>query len=346
MSKLRLKFIQAWVDRDGRAHHYFRRPGFPLVRLPGMIGSAEFMAAYQQALAVAPQPIGADRSRPGTVSAAIMTYYQSRAFRTLKGGTPAMRRAILERFREAHGDKLIAAMPPKFVAAMLDSMQPHAARNWLKALRHLMAHCVATGQIAEHKNPTLGIKAKVPALRWSSLVDRGRDRRNSRRTIRSAASRGSRSRCCSTPRSDGATCSASGRQHVRGDQISVRQEKTGKPLAIPVHPALRAVLDATPCGHLTFLTSRTGRPYAPSDFSDQFRQWCDAAGLPHCSMHGLRKAACQAVGGSRRDTAPDHVGHRSQDAGDGRALHRSGRARAAGARRYGDARRKGHNGLE
>ena len=29
--------------------------------------------------------------------------------------------------------------------------QPHAARNWLKALRHLMAHCVAAGLIAEHK---------------------------------------------------------------------------------------------------------------------------------------------------------------------------------------------------
>jgi hypothetical protein len=83
------------------------------------------------------------------MSAAIMTYYQSRTFRTLKGGTPAIRRAILERFREAHGDKLIAAMPPKLVPAMLETMQPHAARNWLKALRHLMAHCVATDMIED-----------------------------------------------------------------------------------------------------------------------------------------------------------------------------------------------------
>src|SRR5262249_62116164 len=46
-STFRLKFVQAWADRDGRAHFYFRRAGYPRVRLPGLIGPAEFMAAYQ-----------------------------------------------------------------------------------------------------------------------------------------------------------------------------------------------------------------------------------------------------------------------------------------------------------
>ena len=50
MSRIRLKYVQAWVDREGRAHHYFRRRGFPRVRLPGLPGSADFMAAYQAAL--------------------------------------------------------------------------------------------------------------------------------------------------------------------------------------------------------------------------------------------------------------------------------------------------------
>src|SRR5262249_46397618 len=45
-----------------------------------------------------------------------------------------------------------------------------------------------------------------------------------------------------------------GRQHVRDGLIHVRQSKTGATLAIPVHPDLRAVLDATPADHLTFLT--------------------------------------------------------------------------------------------
>ena len=39
----------------------------------------------------------------------VLLYYQSRAFRTLKGGTPAMRRAILERFPQLAD---LTIMPP------------------------------------------------------------------------------------------------------------------------------------------------------------------------------------------------------------------------------------------
>jgi integrase len=44
-----------------------------------------------------------------------------------------------------------------------------------------------------------------------------------------------------------------GRQRIRNDLISVRQQKTGTPLLIPVHPALRTAIEAMPSGHLTFL---------------------------------------------------------------------------------------------
>jgi integrase len=59
---------------------------------------------------------------------------------------------------------------------------------------------------------------------------------------------------------------------------------------------LRAVLDVTPSEHLTFLVTTTGKPYGGNAFSEQFRKWCDAAGLPtHCKPHGLRKAACRRL---------------------------------------------------
>jgi integrase len=87
-----------------------------------------------------------------------------------------------------------------------------------------------------------------------------------------------------------------GRQHVRDGVLVVRQEKTGVTLAIPVHPALHAILDATPSGHLTFLTTRTSKPYVANDFTEQFRVWCNEAGLPaKCKVHGLRKAACRRL---------------------------------------------------
>jgi integrase len=84
-----------------------------------------------------------------------------------------------------------------------------------------------------------------------------------------------------------------GRQHIRDGVLTVRQKKTGMTLAIPVHPDLAAIIAATPVGHLTLLVTQTGKSYGANDFSEMFRSWCDAAGMPgHCVFHGLRKAAC------------------------------------------------------
>jgi len=83
-----------------------------------------------------------------------------------------------------------------------------------------------------------------------------------------------------------------GRQHIRDGELAVRQGKTNAALLIPVLPELQAIIDATPTGHLTLLVTKTGKSYGANDFSEQFRKWCDDAGLPpECSFHGLRKAA-------------------------------------------------------
>src|SRR5262249_35876112 len=85
-------------------------------------------------------------------------------------------------------------------------------------------------------------------------------------------------------------------KHVGGGGVNGKEEKTDKRLAIRVHPESRAVLDATPSEHLTFLVTATGRPYGPNHFSETFREWCDAAGLPkRRTAHGLRKAACRRL---------------------------------------------------
>ena len=42
------------------------------------------------------------------------------------------------------------------------------------------------------------------------------------------------------------------------------------------------------------MVTTTGKPYGGNHFSESFREWCDAAGLPkRCSAHGVRKAACR-----------------------------------------------------
>jgi integrase len=85
-----------------------------------------------------------------------------------------------------------------------------------------------------------------------------------------------------------------GRQHVRDNWLTFTQQKNRKrkpiSLSIPIVPALQAIVAASPCGDLTFLVTEFGRPFTPAGFGNKFREWCDQAGLRHCSAHGLRKA--------------------------------------------------------
>ena len=293
MSRLRLKYVHAFVDHDGRPRHYFRRKGFKLTPLPGVPGSAEFMAAYQATLdAATPVEIGATkRSSPGSLSAAIAAYYSSLEFRALTGGTPAKRRAILETFREQHGDKPVRLLPRKFIVHMLSTMKPHAARNWLKAVRGLTQFCLAHEMIGD--DPTLGIKSKVPRSdghhTWTE---------DEIAQFEAAHQIGTKAHLALalglyTVQRRGDVVRM-GPQHIRDGWLHVRQQKTGKPLELPVRDELRAAIDATRCGHLTFLITKNGKSYGADDFSDQFRKWCNAAGLPtRCTFHGLRKAGCR-----------------------------------------------------
>jgi hypothetical protein len=50
MTRLKLPFIKEYQDRHGRVRRYVRRRGRPNVPLPGVPGSAEFMAAYEAAI--------------------------------------------------------------------------------------------------------------------------------------------------------------------------------------------------------------------------------------------------------------------------------------------------------
>jgi hypothetical protein len=156
------RYVQSFVDRKtGAVFHYFRRRGYRRVRLRGLPGSREFMEAYQRALDSQQAPVGATRTKAGTVNAAIIGYYDSMMFfGSLAQSTQAIRRQILERFRVDHGDKPIALLPKKFIVLSLDRLKPSVAVNWLTAIRHLMQYAVSANLC--ESDPTQGIKLKTP----------------------------------------------------------------------------------------------------------------------------------------------------------------------------------------
>ncbi len=58
-----------------------------------------------------------------------------------------MRRAILQRFRDEHGDKRLRKLQPEHVARLIGKLRPYAQRNMLKTLRGLMSFALTEGLI-------------------------------------------------------------------------------------------------------------------------------------------------------------------------------------------------------
>jgi len=293
------KYVQAWVDdRDGRAYYYLRRRGFPRVRLPGLPWSPTFMAAYEAAMSGPRTAIGAGRIKPGSVSAVVAEYFDSQQFFTSKSaGTQRMRRGILERFRAAYGDRPFALLPPEWIEALLDSKPPHAARSWLVTLRSLCEFAVKRRYL--RTNPTANIKLRaIKGDGFHCWTDAEIAQFEAHHSIGTKPRLALALLLYTTQRRSDVV--RMGRQHIRetpdGPALYVKQRKTGVELLIPIHPELAAVLDATPSEHLTFLVTATGKPYGDNHFSESFREWCDAAGLPkRCTAHGLRKASCRRL---------------------------------------------------
>jgi integrase len=298
MARIKLEHVNGIKDRYGKVRYYFRRRGFKNMRLPGIPGSAEFNAAYADALATmatARLEIGAARAEPGSVGAAVAGYLNSGHFIGLAEGTRRGRRRVLEAFAGEHGDKRVASLQPVHIERMLaaKARTPGAALNFLIALRGLMYFAKMVGLRAD--DPTKDVRrpqrrsagiypwTEEDIARFEATHAPGtRERLALALLLYTAQRRGDVLRM--------------GRQHVRNGLVEVRQQKTGTALAIPVHAELRAVLDATPLDQMTFLVTRFGRPFSPVGFSNWFKAACRKAGLPKpASVHGLRKAAARRL---------------------------------------------------
>jgi integrase len=290
------KFVHGFIDRHGKPRFYFRRPGFKRIALPGLPWSPNFMAAYEAAMTGTPRrDLGAARSKAGTVAAAVAGYFGSAAFATGAETTRRTRRQILEKFRAEHGDKGIVTLGKAHVERMVSARAatPGAALNFLGALRALMRHAVISGLRAD--DPTVGVRGpKYRSGGFYTWTEGDIAAFEAKHPI------GTRARLAlalllytAQRRADVVQM---GRQHLRDGLLHIRQSKTGRQLAIPLHPELQAVLDATPAANLTFLATRDGRTFQPDSFTHWFKRRCQEAGLPpRASVHGLRKAACRRL---------------------------------------------------
>jgi integrase len=254
------------------------------------------MEAYQAALAAsAPRgDIGKGRVVAGTVAALVAAYANSAHFKhEIAPETRRTQWAILQRFRNEHGEKRVAILRREHVAAILASKKPYPQRNWLKALRPMMQFAVSIGMIAVDPTESLKVSVRTGGDGFQAWGD------DEIAAFRRHHALGTRARlafelliCTVQRRGD---VIRMGPQHVRGGLLHVRQSKTSTKLALPILPELEDALDAAPSGHLTFLTTAYGKPFSAAGFGNWFRDVCNEAGLSGFSAHKLRKAGCRRL---------------------------------------------------
>jgi integrase len=162
---------------------------------------------------------------------------------------------------------------------MIGRLKPYAQRNMLKTLRALVTFALAEGLI--DVDPTVGVK--LAGVRDSGGFATWDETHIAQ--YRATHPLGSRARlalellfCSMQRRGDVVRI---GRQHVRDGALTLRQQKTGTQVDIPVLAELQAAIDAMPrADHLTFLVTDADKPFTAAGFGNWFREQCNLAGLP------------------------------------------------------------------
>lgn len=299
MATFHLKFVVSDIDRYGTVRHYFRQKGKPKIRLPAMPGSQEFMAAYQAALEGRPLPTKrklrpqVGRAAPGTFHALVQAYYASAEWKRLDRGTKDWRRRILDEIAAVKGDAPVALMEPRHVRQMRDAKAetPAAANNLVKALRALFGWAIEAEKA--NRNPAKDVKLiRYVSKGFHSWTLEEVKQFEDRYPVGTPARLALALLLYTTGRREDVV--RLGPEHIRNGRLKYTQAKNEHRnpvyMDIPVHPDLAAIIAATPSGQPTFLVTSWNRPFSAAGFGNKFREWCDGAGLPHCSAHGLRKA--------------------------------------------------------
>lgn len=300
------------IDRHKKRRIRFRAKGVDTY-LPFPPVGPDFEKAYAAALSGVTEwraNIGASKTTPGSFDALAVSYYRSPEFQGHRDSTKRTYRRIIETFREKHGKRMMRDLRREHVKAIIGDMadRPQAANRLLSLLKIMLDHALDNGWIAA--NPAQGIKGFSKKTKgfhtWNedeiaAYLERHPEGSRARLALILLLYTAQR-------RSD---VVAMGWDKIKGKCIAVKQVKTNAELDLFMLPELTDAIRALPRDKPTFLTTDFGKPFTPAGFGNWFRDRCNEAGLPHCTAHGLRKAAARrmAEGGMSGDVIKAVTGH-------------------------------------
>lgn len=289
------EYVSVFVDRHGKERFRFRRSGFSCY-LPHPSDKL-YRQAYDAALNRSPLKL-TQRSAPGTVDDALPRFYESMAFKRGGDGWQKDRRRVLEAFREEYGRFRLIHFEPHLIDKILERKLEQRVINGRKVggsaaavrLREQLLlffrwakkqRLVETNPVEEADTPTHRTKGYY---KWNE---------EDIAAFRAHWQLGTKPRLAlelvlwTGARRKDAHMMAPPKNGRIGDTAS----KTGKEMDVKVAPALARAIEAMKVvGKDTLLVTEYGKPFTVAGFGNWFKDKCRDAGLPQCSLHGLRKA--------------------------------------------------------
>lgn len=311
-----LDYLSEEKSRHGRMRYYARWKG-KRVRLVERPGSPEFLEEYRAAIRklreVMPTLPGPEVEEKGEAPFAakslgwlIERYFaESPEFKTLNPIGVKRRRRILEDLKVKHGRRGMMMTTESISAGVAKrSTTPGAANDWLKSVKALYSWAVKVRIVASNPaDPLRKIKVATDGFHIWSVAEIA--------AFASKHPKGTRAYLAlmlflftGLRRSDAASF---GRQHIRDGVVRFRpgktSTKTGAELITSLAWPLKQAMDACPppsdSTSMALLLSGWNRGFASGNALGMwFKDRCDEAGIPHCTPHGLRKAAASIAGDS------------------------------------------------
>lgn len=303
MPNQKFKYLNSYPDRHGIERIYFRRgKGEQNIPLRGPVGSIEFLEDYMaahkgmptflQKQLKTPQRVINQEKNPKSFAWLYEQYKKSDSFIQLSNRTKYVRSGILDKFCTVHGDKPFALLERKHLLKIRDEIAhtPAAANNLIKCIRQVFNFAVDRELI--DNNPARDIKSiKMKGGGIHAWTEQEVLQFEARHPVGSMARLSLALGLYTCQRK--ADLAQMGKHMVHNGILIFRQYKNRdkKPvdMQVPIVKPLQDIIDATEIGEETFIVSDHGRPYTIESFGNRMRKWCDQAGLPQCSAHGLRK---------------------------------------------------------
>lgn len=286
-------------DRHGKIRYRFRKVGHKSAYIKGKPGTKEFYVSLAEALSRTTEPIAPVspfKPEPKTLDDLYRLMKQTPKWKKKSATTQHRQALVYERFLNRvaqsgarYGARRVENVTVAWLNNIFGSMAdtPGAANDLRKKLSVLMRVALTQKWLAS--NPVTETEKYDPGEGFHDWTDAEIEQYRAYHPLGTTArlvleiALNTAGRRCNVARLP--------REAIKGGDIYTEHAKGNNSATVPLMASTQAAIDAMPTRPLHYvIVTQFGRPFTPAGLGNKMREWCDDAGLPQCSMHGLRKS--------------------------------------------------------